>query len=52
MQLKNYQQNSLNVLKSYFEKYRIIEHKEVFAQITSDAEIAARLVNLKNTYTT
>jgi type III restriction enzyme len=51
MQLKNYQQNSLNVLKSYFEKCHIIGHKEAFTQITSDAEIAARLVNLKNTYT-
>jgi len=51
MKLKNYQQNSLDVLKKYFEKCRIIGHKEAFRQITSDSEIAARLVNLKNTYT-
>jgi len=52
MQLKNYQKNSLDVLKKYFERCRIIGHEEAFKQITSDSEIAARLVNLKNTYTT
>jgi type III restriction enzyme len=51
MKLKNYQQNSLKVLKNYFEKCRIVGHEEAFKQITSDGEIAARLVNLKNTYT-
>jgi type III restriction enzyme len=46
MQLKNYQQNSLNVLKSYFEKCRIAGHKEAFAQITSDSEIAAHAIKI------
>jgi len=51
MKLKNYQQNSLDVLKKYFERCRISGHEEAFKQITSDSEISARLVNLKNTYT-
>ncbi|WP_461246886.1 DEAD/DEAH box helicase [Treponema sp. R6D11] len=51
MKLKNYQLNSLDVLKKYFESCRIIGHEEAFKHITSDSEIAVRLVNLKNTYT-
>jgi type III restriction enzyme len=51
MQLKRYQQNSLNVLQSFFEKCRITGHVEAFKQITSKSEIADRLVNLKNAYT-
>ena len=51
MQLKKYQQNSLNVLQSFFEKCRIVGHIEAFKQISSDSEIAERLVYLKNTYT-
>jgi type III restriction enzyme len=51
MQLKNYQRNTLNVLKAYFEQSRIIGHIEAFNKITSEPEIAARLVNLKNKYT-
>ena len=51
MQLKKYQQNSLNVLQSFFEKCRITGHIEAFKQITCESEIADRLVNLKNSYT-
>jgi type III restriction enzyme len=50
MQLKKYQQNSLDILKKYFERCRIVGHIEAFKQITSDSEIAERLVYLKNTY--
>jgi type III restriction enzyme len=51
MQLKRYQQNSLNVLQSFFEKCRITGHEAAFRQITSEQEIADRLVNMKNEYT-
>jgi type III restriction enzyme len=50
MQLKKYQQNSLNVLQAFFEKCRIVGHVESFKQITMESEVAARLVNLKNKY--
>ena len=51
MQLKRYQQNCLNVLQAFFEKCRITGHVEAFKQITSESNIADRLVNLKNAYT-
>jgi type III restriction enzyme len=51
MELKNYQRNTLNILKSFFEQCRIVGHKAAFENITSAPEIAARLVNLKNRYT-
>ena len=50
MQLKRYQQNCLNVLQSFFEKCRIIGHIEAFKSITSEIDIASRLVNFKNKY--
>ncbi len=51
MQLKNYQKNCLSILKDYFEQCRITGHIEAFNKITSEPEIAERLVNLKNKYT-
>jgi type III restriction enzyme len=51
MELKDYQRNTLNVLKSFFEQCRIVGHEEALKKITSDPEIAARLVNLKGKYT-
>ena len=51
MQLKRYQQNCLNVLQSYFERCLIVGHKTAFEQITSENDIAYRLVNIRNTYT-
>ena len=51
MQLKRYQQNCLDVLQSFFEKCRIVGHIEAFKSITSEIDIASRLVNLKNNYT-
>jgi type III restriction enzyme len=51
MELKNYQRNTLNVLKSFFEQCRIMGHEEAFKKITAEPDIAARLANLKNTYT-
>ncbi len=51
MQLKQYQQNSLDILKKYFELCRIVDHVEAFNSITSMPEIAGRLANLKNKYT-
>jgi type III restriction enzyme len=38
------------VLQKYFEQCRIIGHLEAFRQVTSQSEIAERLVNLKNKY--
>lgn len=51
MKLKNYQQNTINTLKKYFEYCRISGHKEAFKQITEESEVASRLINIKNTYT-
>jgi type III restriction enzyme len=51
MKLKNYQQNSLNTLKKFFEYCRIMGHTEAFKKITEESEIASRLVNIKNGYT-
>jgi type III restriction enzyme len=51
MELKNYQRNTLNVLKSFFEQCHITGHEEAFKKITGDPEIAVRLKSLKNTYT-
>ncbi|MCL1927305.1 MAG: DEAD/DEAH box helicase family protein [Treponema sp.] len=52
MQLKNYQQNSLDTLKRFFEYCRIMGHTEAFKKITGESEIASRLVNVRNGYTT
>jgi type III restriction enzyme len=51
MELKNYQQNCLNILKSFFEQCRIVGHEEAFKKITSEPETASRLAALKNGYT-
>jgi type III restriction enzyme len=51
MELKNYQQNCLNILKSFFEQCRIAGHEEAFKKITSEPETASRLAALKNGYT-
>ncbi|MDR1350766.1 MAG: DEAD/DEAH box helicase family protein [Zoogloeaceae bacterium] len=50
MELKTYQRNTLNVLKSFFEQCRIAGPAEAFKKITSEPEIAARLAALKNGY--
>ena len=51
MQLKNYQNNALNVLQAFFEQCHIKGHKKAFEDITSKSEIAERLVTVKNSYT-
>ncbi|MDR1430382.1 MAG: hypothetical protein LBI85_08850 [Spirochaetaceae bacterium] len=38
MELKNYQRNILNVLKSFFEQCRIMGHEETFKKITSEPD--------------
>jgi type III restriction enzyme len=51
MQLKNYQHNSLDILRRFFTQSRMIGHAQAFKQITAEPEIAARLRALKNSYT-
>ena len=51
MQLKNYQNNTLNVLRKFFEQARICGHKQAFENIVSDPEISYRLGKLKSPYT-
>jgi type III restriction enzyme len=51
MKLKNYQQNSLDVLKRFFEYCQIMKHNEAFKKITEEEEIALRLINLGRNYT-
>lgn len=51
MQLKNYQNNTLNVLHKFFEQARICGHKQAFENIVSDPEISYRLGKLKSPYT-
>ena len=51
MQLKNYQINTLNVLRKFFEEARICGHKQAFENITSNPEISYRLGKLKSDYT-
>jgi len=43
MQLKQYQQNTLDVLKRFFAECRISSAKTAFEKITSEAEISERL---------
>ncbi|MDR1149065.1 MAG: DEAD/DEAH box helicase family protein [Spirochaetaceae bacterium] len=50
MELKNYQHDTLHVLRRFFERCRIMGHEEAFKNIASDPEIATRLTNLKNKY--
>lgn len=51
MQLKNYQNNTLNVLRKFFEQARICGHKQSFENIVSEPEISYRLGKLKSPYT-
>ena len=51
MELKNYQRNSLNILKAFFEQCRIAGLEAAFRHITSDPDISARLAGLKSDYT-
>lgn len=51
MQLKNYQNNTLNILRKFFEQARICGHKQAFENIVSDPEISYRLGKLKSPYT-
>ena len=50
MELKNYQRNTLAVLKRFFEQCRITGHEEAFKIITTEPDIAARLAALKGSY--
>jgi type III restriction enzyme len=50
MQLKQYQQNTLSVLKRYFQECRISGAKSAFEKITNEAEIKSRLGNLFSKY--
>jgi type III restriction enzyme len=50
MRLKNYQQNTLNVLTRFFEQCRMVGHKEAFTKITAEPDIAVRLASLKSEY--
>lgn len=50
MQLKNYQNNTLNVLHKFFEEARICGHKQAYENITSNPEISHRLGKLKSDY--
>jgi type III restriction enzyme len=51
MELKNYQRNTLNILKKFFESCRVSGPAEAFKNITKDPDIAARLAGLKSDYT-
>jgi type III restriction enzyme len=50
MKLKTYQQNTLDILRKFFENCRIIGAKDAYAKITSEPEIIARLAYLRNDY--
>jgi type III restriction enzyme len=50
MQLKQYQQNTLNILKRYFQECRISGPKAAFEKITTEPEIKSRLGNLFSKY--
>ena len=47
MQLKKYQQNTLNILKQFFSECRIMEPKDAFEKIVSIPEVSDRLSNPK-----
>ena len=47
MQLKRYQQNTLDTLKRFFTECRISGAKAAFEKITSETEICERLGNSK-----
>ncbi len=48
MQLKQYQEDTLNVLQKFFETSRICGHLEAYRKITSEPEIAYRLGKYAN----
>ena len=50
MQLKNYQINTLNILRKFFENARISGHKKAYELLTSETELKHRLGALKNDY--
>ncbi|MDR0704730.1 MAG: DEAD/DEAH box helicase family protein [Planctomycetaceae bacterium] len=50
MQLKTYQQNTLNVLTEFFQSIRFIGVAEAFKKMTCEPEISFRLGNLKSDY--
>ena len=52
MQLKNYQNNTLDVLRKFFETARISGHKQAYDILTSEVELKHRLGALKNDYIT
>lgn len=50
MQLKTYQQKTLDVLQKFFEQCRIAGPKTAFTNVISDPKITARLGGLKSDY--
>lgn len=50
MLLKNYQQNTLDILQKFFEQCRIAGPQAAFTNITDDFDIATRLGGLKSDY--
>jgi type III restriction enzyme len=50
MQLKQYQQDTLNILSEYFQHCRILGAKIAFEKITAQPEIRSRLGNLYSQY--
>jgi type III restriction enzyme len=50
MQLKTYQQNTLNVITEFFKNVRLYGASEAFKKITGEPEISFRLGNLKSNY--
>ncbi|MDR1543638.1 MAG: DEAD/DEAH box helicase family protein [Prevotellaceae bacterium] len=50
MQLKQYQQNTLDILKRYFQECRIAGAKAAFEKITNESDIKSRLGPLFSTY--
>ena len=52
MQLKNYQINTLNVLRKFFETARITGHQKAYDLLTSEVELKHRLGGLRNDYIT
>ncbi|GAB7140300.1 DEAD/DEAH box helicase family protein [Deferribacterales bacterium RsTz2092] len=50
MVLKQYQQNTLDILKKFFERCRVVEHRKAFRAIISEPEVKARLGTLDEDY--
>ena len=51
MQLKNYQINTLNVLRKFFEEARICGHKQAFENITSNHTLSVTFKIISATLT-